>query len=76
MKTIEAQVIDHTHLRLLQPIQMPKHARVMVTVLPLEGDERATWLQASADYLNSAYGEDEPEYSLAMIKENNPEYGQ
>ena len=75
MKTIEAQVIDHNHIRLMQPIQLPRHFKVMITVLPLEDDERATWLRASAAGLNSAYSDDEPEYSPAMIKESNPGYG-
>ncbi|MBU0511781.1 MAG: glycosyl hydrolase family 31 [Chloroflexi bacterium] len=74
MKTIEAQVVDHNHLRLLQPIQLPRLSKVMIAVLPSEGNERAAWLRASADWLNSAYGDNEPEYSPAMIKENNPGY--
>jgi hypothetical protein len=50
MQTVEAQVIDPTLLRLLQPIQLPKLTRVVIAVLPSESDERAAWLQASADW--------------------------
>ena len=74
MQTIEAQVIDHTLLRLLQPIQLPRLTRVMIVVLSSESDERAAWLQASAGWLNHAYGDDEPEYSPELIKKPNPEF--
>lgn len=74
MKTIEAQVIDEKHLKLLQPIHLPKQSKVIIAVLPSEGDAREIWLQASTDQLNRAYGEDEPNYSTNMIKEPNPEF--
>ncbi|MBS1249980.1 MAG: hypothetical protein MAG431_01569 [Chloroflexi bacterium] len=74
MKTIKAQVIDNTLLKLSHPIPLPKLSKVMITILPLEGDERDVWLQASADWLNYAYGDDEPEYTPNMIKEPNPEF--
>ena len=62
IKTIEAQVIDDTHLRLLQPILLPKLTRIRIVVSPSEDDEHAVWLHASADGLKRAYGNDEPEY--------------
>ncbi len=74
MKTIEAQVINNTLLKLSQPIPLPKLSKVIITVLPVEGDERDVWLQASAERLNYAYGDDEPEYTPNMIKEPNPEF--
>ena len=74
MKTIDAQVIDSTHLRLLQPIQLPKRTRVTIVVAPLESGEREAWLQASASGLNLAYGDGEPEYPTELIKELNPEF--
>jgi hypothetical protein len=74
MKTIEAQVIDSTHLRLMQPIQLPKLTRVRIFVTQSEDDERAVWLLASAGELNRAYGEDEPEYPTKLVKEANPDY--
>jgi len=74
MQTVEAQVIDPTLLRLLQPIQLPKLTRVVIAVLPSEGDERAAWLQASADWLSQAYGDDEPEYAPELVKKPNPEF--
>ena len=74
MKTIEAQVIDDTHLRLLQPIQLPKLTKVRIVVTPSEDDEHAAWLRTSANGLNRAYGNDEPEYPAELIKESNPEF--
>ncbi len=74
MQTIEAQVIDHTLLRLLEPLQLPKFTRVMIAVLPVEDKERTAWLQASARGLNQAYGNDEPEYSPELIQVPNPEF--
>ena len=76
MKTIEAQVIDATLLRLLEPIQLPKLTRVKISVLPAENNERAAWLQASADRLSQAYSDDEPEYSTDLVKTPNPNFEQ
>lgn len=36
--------------------------------------DREDWLRLSALGLEGAYGEDEPEYSLDLIKKPNPEY--
>ena len=76
MQTIEAQVIDSTLLRLLQPLRLPQLTRVTIAVVPAGGDERAAWLHASAGWLSHAYGEDEPEYPLERIKQPNPEFVQ
>lgn len=37
-------------------------------------DEREEWLNLSIQGLEGAYGEDEPEYSTALIKKVNPHY--
>ena len=74
MQTLEAQVVDNTHLKLLQPIQLPKRTRVIITVMQPGDDEREAWLQASADQLSRAYGDDEPEYSLELVKQPNSEF--
>jgi len=40
-----------------------------------ESDEdRGGWMNFSAQNLNTAYGENEPDYDLSMVKEPNPEY--
>jgi hypothetical protein len=46
----------------------------MVTILPEVDEEREAWLRFANSGLAAAYGENEPEYSLDLIKEPNPEY--
>lgn len=76
MKALEARVVDGTHLELSTPIHVPSGERVLVWVAKAgeENGERIQWLDASLKSLSSAYGEDDPEYSLDMIREPNPEY--
>jgi hypothetical protein len=74
MQTFEAQVVDDTHLKLLQPIQLPRRTRVVIAVMQPDDDERETWLQASLGQLSRAYGEQEPEYSRELVKRPNPEF--
>ena len=70
---IQARVIDTTHLELLKPIDLPEGAHVSVSVADAGlDDEHAQWLEVSLAALQAAYGDDEPEYSLEMIKEANP----
>jgi hypothetical protein len=78
MIVVEARVMDATHLELTQPIDTPPGGKVVVSVLdPAQGDgERDGWLSLSLGAIASAYGDSEPEYTVAMIKEPNPEYGQ
>jgi len=49
---------------------------LLVTILKSdpEADERKEWITSSLSQLNKAYPEDEPEYSLSLIKEPNPKY--
>ena len=78
MIVVEARVMDPTHLELTQPIDTPPGGKVVVSVLdPAQGDgERDGWLSLSLGALASAYGDSEPEYTVGMIKEPNPEFGQ
>ena len=46
----------------------------MITVMQSDDDEREAWLQASAGQLGRAYGDDEPEYSLELVKQPNSEF--
>ncbi|MDZ7626594.1 MAG: hypothetical protein U5J96_19360 [Ignavibacteriaceae bacterium] len=50
--------------------------KLLVTILKSESesDERNEWLTLSSFQLNKAYSEEEPEYSLSLIKEPNPEF--
>lgn len=47
---------------------------LIITVLPKSDAEQDSWLRLSGRRLEEAYGESEPEYSLDLIKEANPEY--
>ena len=78
MIVVEARVVDPTHLELTQPIDTPPGGKVVVSVLdPAQGDrERDDWLSLSLRTIALAYGDSEPEYTVGMIKEPNPEYGQ
>jgi hypothetical protein len=51
----------------------PEH-RSLPTACPEGDSERADWIRLSMRSLEDAYGENEPEYSLDMIKRPNPEY--
>jgi hypothetical protein len=75
MIVVEARVMDPTHLELTQPIDTPPGGKVVVSVLdPAQGDgERDGWLSLSLGAIASAYGDSEPEYTVGMIKEPNPE---
>jgi hypothetical protein len=52
-----------------EPFDLPPDSPLMVTVLPKEdSSEDAQWLDLAADSLAKAYGDDEPEYSVADVK--------
>ena len=58
-----------------EPFSLEPNDKLLVTILPPETDvERDDWLRLSTQGLEAAYGNDEPEYSLAHLKEANPEY--
>lgn len=64
-----------TQVVLDEPFSLEPNVKLLVTVLPTEADvERDDWLRFSARGLEAAYGNDEPEYSSAHLKEANPEY--
>ncbi len=64
-----------TQVVLDEPFSLEPNVKLLVTVLPSEaGFEREDWLLLSAQSLEAAYGDDEPEYSFADLKEANPKY--
>ena len=77
MVTVEARVVDATHLELTRPINTPPGGKVIVSLLdPAHEDkDRENWLVLSLGTLASAYGDSEPEYIAGMVKEPNLEYG-
>lgn len=75
MQPVQAQVIDANHLKLLQPIHISPGSKVVVVIVSLEGTrESQAWHQLSARGLAAAYGDDEPEYSVDLIRTPNPDF--
>jgi len=57
-----------------EPYDLEANTALIVTVLPKDDKEREEWLLLSGQGLAEAYSDDEPEYTLDMIKEWNPLY--
>ena len=75
MKTVSLTArFDGQHIQLEEDYPLPKNARLLVTVLPEEGI-REDWSRLATAALARAYGEEEPEYSLEMVREPNATYG-
>ncbi|MCP3964055.1 MAG: hypothetical protein GY719_40000 [bacterium] len=76
MTVLEARMVDATHLELAEPIDLPPGRRLVVSVLEVDeqAEERQAWQAASSESLQAAYSDSEPEYSLDLVKEPNPEY--
>ena len=77
MVLVKAKVMDSTHLELSRPISITRGRTVFVALAEsAEQDaERQQWLEGSAASLQTAYGDSEPEYTPAMVRESNPDYG-
>ena len=58
---------DGEHIVLDEPFDLPANASLMITVIAPD-DERADWAALSAQNLARAYGDDEPEYTLADLR--------
>jgi hypothetical protein len=67
---------DGERIRLDEPFDLEPDAELLVTVLPSEliASDREGWSRLAGMSLAQAYGDDEPEYPLEMVKEANPEY--
>lgn len=63
---------DGEHIVLDEPFVLPLNAPLAVTVLSTatleNGSERAEWAALSAQSLARAYGDDEPEYTVADLR--------
>jgi hypothetical protein len=68
MKTVALSVhFDGEKVQFDEPCQIEANARLVVVVLPND-DERHEWSQFSANQLEKAYGENEPEYTVADLR--------
>jgi len=67
---------DGERIQLDEPYALEPESRLLVTVLPHPdtANERESWGNLAASGLADAYGPDEPEYSLDLLEERNPEY--
>ena len=66
---------DGKQILLDEPVDLEPDTQLMVTVLPKSANgEDSDWTRLSLESLARAYGDDEPEYPLDLIKEPNPEY--
>lgn len=64
-----------TQVVLDEPFSLERDAKLLITILPTGvNEEREDWTGLSAQGLESAYGDGEPEYSLEHLKSVNPEY--
>ncbi len=73
-KTLRAH-FDGNQILLDEPFELEPNVELIIIVLPKPSDEeRDDWARLSLESLARAYGDDEPEYSLDLIKEANPEY--
>lgn len=73
---LKATVVDSTHLALSRPIPVGTGQVVYVAFFrPETGqDESRQWQAASRATLAHAYDTNEPDYSVAMVKEDNADY--
>jgi len=67
---------DGERICLDEPFDLEPNTKLIVTILPEpESDhEYKDWLYLSGQRLEEAYGENEPEYSIDLLKEVNPDY--
>jgi hypothetical protein len=73
-RTLRAH-FDGNQILLDEPFEFEPNTELLITVLPKTSDEeREDWARLSLECLARAYSDDEPEYSLDLIKEANPEY--
>ena len=67
---------DGEQIRLDESFELEPDTELIITVLPRKSPdgERDAWLLLSEGGLEAAYGENEVEYSLDLIREPNPAY--
>jgi hypothetical protein len=76
MKSVALRAhFDGQQIRLDEPFTLEPGTQLTVVVPAKDEDaERHDWLLLSSSGLEATYGENEPDYTQAMIKESNPDY--
>ncbi|MGI8566782.1 MAG: hypothetical protein ACR2LZ_09915 [Pyrinomonadaceae bacterium] len=65
---------DGKQILLDEPYDLAPNTKLVVSVIQMQNEEREDWTRFSLANLERAYGDNEPEYSLDLIKEANPKY--
>lgn len=66
---------DGKQILLDDPFELEPNTELVVTIIHKSpNEEREDWARLSLESLARAYSDDEPDYSLDLIKEANPEY--
>lgn len=68
---------DGKEIKLDAAFNLQPNDKLLVTIIKsdIAVDEREEWNISSLSQLNKAYSIDEPDYSLSLVKEPNPDYG-
>ncbi|HEY0077448.1 MAG TPA: hypothetical protein VGB73_02300 [Pyrinomonadaceae bacterium] len=76
METVTLRAhFDGKQILLDEPYELEPNMELIITVLPKSSnEEREEQARLALESLTRAYGDAEPEYSLDLIKEANPEY--
>jgi len=64
---------DGKSIQLDEPYKLEPNAKLIVTIIPEQSEEQASWLKLSRIQLNCAYSNDD-DYPLDAIKVPNPDY--
>lgn len=65
---------DGKHILLNEPYELEPNAKLVVSVIEMDDESENELTHFSLANLEKAYSDNEPEYSLELIKEANPVY--
>ena len=71
--TLQAH-FDGKQILLDEPYELAPNTKLVISVIRTKDEEREDFTRFSLANLERAYGDDEPEYSLDLIKQANPKY--
>lgn len=65
---------DGSQIQIDDPFDIQPNTKVLITIVSTDDAEKMAWHNFSTQGLAAAYSNDEPEYALNLIKEQNPNY--